>query len=291
MNLARIRDNQRRSRARRKEYLQDLEVRFRNCEQMGVEASAEIQAAARRVVDENKRLRALLKQRGLSDADIDSCPIEPTAASASLTASAKNLESLLATRRTCTPGSCGPSQRCSPPANSSPVTPMTTKNEIDFTTRTPSITSPLPLLEPMSAVGTQEYLQNTYLNSLTSHTGHLSQENFLPDFSNPDHFSTDHMINYDNLSLHPSPTTYPSPSTYPSLSTWDNTCSYHSTQPLDPSQATQPCRTTVGILRSIDQRAGDEVERQLGCGVGQECQVPTQHVFDILSRIPGLGAS
>ncbi|KAF1821778.1 uncharacterized protein K489DRAFT_299098, partial [Dissoconium aciculare CBS 342.82] len=63
---ARIRDNQRRSRARRKEYLQDLEVRFRNCEQLGVEASAEIQAAARRVVDENKRLRMLLKQRGLS---------------------------------------------------------------------------------------------------------------------------------------------------------------------------------------------------------------------------------
>ncbi|KAF2083285.1 hypothetical protein K490DRAFT_18352, partial [Saccharata proteae CBS 121410] len=63
---ARIRDNQRRSRARRKEYLQELETKYRNCEQKGVEASAEIQAAAKRVLEENRRLRALLRQQGLS---------------------------------------------------------------------------------------------------------------------------------------------------------------------------------------------------------------------------------
>ncbi|KXL43590.1 hypothetical protein M433DRAFT_69513, partial [Acidomyces richmondensis BFW] len=65
-NLARIRDNQRRSRARRKEYLQELESKYRQCEQLGVEASAEIQAAAKKVVEENRRLRALLKQQGFS---------------------------------------------------------------------------------------------------------------------------------------------------------------------------------------------------------------------------------
>ncbi|KAF2459235.1 hypothetical protein BDY21DRAFT_275531, partial [Lineolata rhizophorae] len=63
---ARIRDNQRRSRARRKEYLQELEGKFRNCQQLGVEASAEIQAAARKVLEENKRLRSLLRQKGLT---------------------------------------------------------------------------------------------------------------------------------------------------------------------------------------------------------------------------------
>ncbi|CAD0016985.1 unnamed protein product [Aureobasidium pullulans] len=70
-NLARIRDNQRRSRARRKEYLQELETKYRSCEAVGAEASAEIQAAARKVLDENKRLRRLLRQQGFSDADID----------------------------------------------------------------------------------------------------------------------------------------------------------------------------------------------------------------------------
>jgi hypothetical protein len=69
-NLARIRDNQRRSRARRKEYLQELEARLRQCELQGIEASAEIQLAARRVADENKKLRMLLNQNGVGDDNI-----------------------------------------------------------------------------------------------------------------------------------------------------------------------------------------------------------------------------
>ncbi|KAJ6444409.1 kyphoscoliosis peptidase [Purpureocillium lavendulum] len=66
-NLARIRDNQRRSRARRKEYLQELEQRLRACELQGIEASAEVQVAARRVAEENKQLRELLNRYGFSD--------------------------------------------------------------------------------------------------------------------------------------------------------------------------------------------------------------------------------
>ncbi|KAJ8108875.1 hypothetical protein OPT61_g7866 [Boeremia exigua] len=69
-NLARIRDNQRRSRARRKEYLQELEAKLRGCEQLGIEASSEIQSAARKVLDENRKLRSLLLERGVSEADI-----------------------------------------------------------------------------------------------------------------------------------------------------------------------------------------------------------------------------
>lgn len=68
--MARIRENQRRSRARRKEYLQELEGRWRRCEQAGAEASSELQAAARRVADENKKLRALLRERGVRDDDV-----------------------------------------------------------------------------------------------------------------------------------------------------------------------------------------------------------------------------
>ncbi|KAI9724151.1 MAG: hypothetical protein M1812_000870 [Candelaria pacifica] len=70
-NLARIRDNQRRSRARRKEYLQELEGKYRNCELLGVEASSEIQTAARRVAEENKKLRALLREKGVYDREVD----------------------------------------------------------------------------------------------------------------------------------------------------------------------------------------------------------------------------
>lgn len=69
-NLARIRDNQRRSRARRKEYLHELEAKLRSCEQVGIEASSEIQMAARKVLDENRKLRGLLYDRGASEPEI-----------------------------------------------------------------------------------------------------------------------------------------------------------------------------------------------------------------------------
>ncbi|KAI9804232.1 MAG: hypothetical protein M1826_004874 [Phylliscum demangeonii] len=66
-HLARIRENQRRSRARRKEYLRELEARWHRCEQAGAEISQEMQAAARRVADENRQLRLMLRWRGVRD--------------------------------------------------------------------------------------------------------------------------------------------------------------------------------------------------------------------------------
>jgi hypothetical protein len=66
-NQQRIRDNQRRSRARRKEYQQELEARLRNYELQGIGASREIQEAARKVTDENNKLRSLLIQYGIDD--------------------------------------------------------------------------------------------------------------------------------------------------------------------------------------------------------------------------------
>ncbi|KAF1347999.1 hypothetical protein BDV97DRAFT_298634, partial [Delphinella strobiligena] len=114
-SLARIRDNQRRSRARRKEYLQELESKNRVCEAIGVEASAEIQAAARRVLDENTRLRQLLKQHGLSDADIDGFSTSSASSPSSnrsdlpdkshFPAPSATLNSLLQSRKQCTPSS------------------------------------------------------------------------------------------------------------------------------------------------------------------------------------------
>jgi hypothetical protein len=282
-NLARIRDNQRRSRARRKEYLQDLEVRFRNCEQLGVEASAEIQAAARRVVDENKRLRLLLKQRGLSDADIDNAPIDSDAAGASLTASARSLESLLSVKRICSPGGCAPSQGASSPNVASPTTSVTTVSETDFNTSPRPAPTSNPHTDPNPAPNARDYLQSAYLTKSASHAPSFSQDTLFPpqpayNFNNIPTSMYNNNINSLDTSFQAGATS------------WEP-CNFSTTQTLpSPDSDTQGCRTAVGILRSIDQRAGDEVERQLGCNYGQECQVPTQHVFDILSRIPGLGA-
>ncbi|KPM42389.1 hypothetical protein AK830_g4161 [Neonectria ditissima] len=66
-NLERVRDNQRRSRARRREHLLELEHRIRSYELNGIEASTEVQQAARRVAEENRLLRALLSRHGFGD--------------------------------------------------------------------------------------------------------------------------------------------------------------------------------------------------------------------------------
>lgn len=69
-NAARVRDNQRRSRARRKEYLQELEAKVRHYEKHGVQAAKEIQDAARVVLEENRALKAELQElKRLREAD------------------------------------------------------------------------------------------------------------------------------------------------------------------------------------------------------------------------------
>ena len=62
---ARVRDNQRRSRARRKEYTLGLEERLRRFESLGVEVTREVQAAGRKVAAENALLWSLLRHHAL----------------------------------------------------------------------------------------------------------------------------------------------------------------------------------------------------------------------------------
>ena len=67
----RNRENQRRSRARRKDYIQELEQRLRQYEVAGVKATAEVQAAARKVSEENSGLRSLLEICGVDAGRIE----------------------------------------------------------------------------------------------------------------------------------------------------------------------------------------------------------------------------
>ena len=67
----RLRENKRRSRARQKEYLQQLERRCRDYEQSDVQATVEMQVAARKVAEENRLLRSLLKKMGAEDAMVN----------------------------------------------------------------------------------------------------------------------------------------------------------------------------------------------------------------------------
>lgn len=69
--LLRNRENQRASRARRKGYIEDLERRVRAYEAEGIAATSSVQAAARRVAEENFWLRQMLGAQGLAKNDVD----------------------------------------------------------------------------------------------------------------------------------------------------------------------------------------------------------------------------
>lgn len=71
MAALRNRENQRRSRARRKDYIQELEQRLRQYEIAGVKATAEVQGAARKVSEENICLRSLLGIYGVDNGRIE----------------------------------------------------------------------------------------------------------------------------------------------------------------------------------------------------------------------------
>ncbi|KAK6391593.1 hypothetical protein LTR65_004428 [Meristemomyces frigidus] len=269
-NLARIRDNQRRSRARRKEYLQELEVKYRSCEQAGVEASAEIQAAARRVVDENKRLRQLLKQQGLSDADIDGMPVDvpenpqyPTAAS--------GLESMIAQRRSCGSGSdwgggaasgrrfsCDPSPPAQPASAQQHLpqqSQLQTQQPQSQLLPQPVATPNLQVLSPLSAVSgeisTPKHAQ--FATSQTESYGSTIPAHQLP-------------LDYD-FQFHDS-------------FAWDN--QYHVSQPETGNSSS--CYVAAGAIRNIKPDIGYELETELGCGDGRECDVPNSHIFSIMDR-------
>ena len=149
-SLNRIRNNQRRSRARRKEYLQELEEKLRKCESMGVEASMEIQASARIVAEENKRLRALLQSRGIMSQEIDTA-IGAPGASTSAPPSTDILEAKLSTKKLCGGNrckiGCSPQQPeiPSPLQTSSGPRVGTCKRPLALMPLTTTLTHPLPL--------------------------------------------------------------------------------------------------------------------------------------------------
>ncbi|KAI0847382.1 hypothetical protein F5Y00DRAFT_117377 [Daldinia vernicosa] len=67
---ARLRRNQRNSRARKQAYIQNLEKQWNECMRLGAQATIEMQKEAQRVQEENRLLRTLLHDQGFDDVAI-----------------------------------------------------------------------------------------------------------------------------------------------------------------------------------------------------------------------------
>ncbi|KAF2723791.1 hypothetical protein K431DRAFT_282485 [Polychaeton citri CBS 116435] len=277
-NLARIRDNQRRSRARRKEYLQELEEKYRQCEQVGIGASAELQAAARRVLDENTRLRELLKKHGLSDAQIDQTryPENPQYPSA-----ATSLETMLSIRRPC--GSCCGSGSGSSEAGSrkqsSPSAALTRQQDPVASPETEALPSQLQV-PAMYHEGELSGSSNL-LHAIAPSNFPILPDNTLAQYNGQpgqapqpqEQQYVDQNVQYGNEYFWDAPY---SNQNFPELTN-------HNLSGADSSS----CHAAASAIRTMEPDAGLEVEQELGCRPGEDCNVPNAEIFKIMDRYHG----
>lgn len=295
-NLARIRDNQRRSRARRKEYLQELEARLRQCELHGIEASAEIQMAARKVADENRKLRELLSLQGIGEdgvlAYLQSSPAgdapmgsQPTSRSAPVQA----LQQMLQTRRPC----------CSDAHTGLPVNGGQSESRESSLTSISTSNSPWDLNPP----ATSGALHHT--GKATPHqfmTPSSTTRSTVSSISHHSHHSVPHhqRLAATPLSRNPSPTSVVNTSQMfeldPQLSQ-SNTYISHQSMPqyLQPHGAPEgiyiptdtnnsSCVFAANMITTMAGGDPNSVSADLGCLPGMDCDVDNQLVFNIMDR-------
>jgi len=303
-NLARIRDNQRRSRARRKEYLQELEARLRQCELQGIEASAEIQVAARKVADENKRLRGLLAQHGIGDDSIEahlrtSPTTDLTAGYGGSSAAVQVLDQLLQTRKACCADGSGPN------------TQMGTRG--DSRDSSASVTTVQSLWDPI-------YLQNMNTRNLsgsipgekaassahqfmTPGTSTASRTSSVSLGHSPNHILSNQlaqahmprnpgssmhrhqMFDFDSELLSNPSFSHQNSGEKHLQSTQTHNASMYSPHP--PSNNVNNCNYATDMITTMAGVDPSTVRADLGCLPGMDCDVDNHLVFNVMDRYSG----
>ncbi|KAK5741925.1 hypothetical protein LTR17_003673 [Elasticomyces elasticus] len=226
----------------------EIEAKYRTCEQTGAEASAEIQQAARRVLEENKRLRELLKHQGLSDTEIDKFlyekPDNPQYPSATTVA----LENMIGQRRPCGPGSA-----CS--------TSSSIQDAVQGSSRVSAQQNHTPyprnLTSPPSTASTGMHTPIAMHTPAFQHPAQSYDAGSVVDV--PD----GHRMNYDDPFI------------------WNE---QYAMPNIPVSTETSSCYVAADAIRSIKPDVGYSLEMELGCGDGRECHVPNTQIFSIMDR-------
>lgn len=251
-NLARIRDNQRRSRARRKEYLQELEGKYRNCELLGVEASSEIQAAARRVAEENKLLRLLLLQRGVPESEIDDYlgrSFDQPQPASGLTA----LDSMLSARKPCS----GDRHGCSPNLSASSSSSIPSK--------------PISMSPPVA----------TNLSAHSQQSPMVWSDASLATFAQS-YPNTDVTFNVEDFSR----TGYELAPAASDL--WPEPTGYEFSKEINTDANMSSCTVATSIIRNMGAGVSSEqVKVELGCTSDMDCKVDDSTLLRVMDRYSG----
>ncbi|CAO2654569.1 Nn.00g113020.m01.CDS01 [Neocucurbitaria sp. VM-36] len=262
-NLARIRDNQRRSRARRKEYLQELETKLRSCEQVGIEASSEIQSAARRVLDENRKLRALLHERGVSEPEVVVALGGPPDRPYEQISSAPTLNAMLERRITCNMVS----------STSSPTPSHTRASSMPrHLPSVPPITIPAPRPTALSCCDSPSP------SSMVSSMGTPPPASYSTSFYTAPMTPSAAEMKADDVRYN-----YPYEQPYNNSWTYSNDYNYV-TEPVT-YYSTSSCVDAANIIRTMRSDVGPELEADLGCRAPeQHCYVNNNVVFNMMDK-------
>jgi len=307
-NLARIRDNQRRSRARRKEYLQELESKLRQCELQGVEASSEIQTAARKVAEENKKLRALLSQQGVRDESIETYLQTSSTDDMVIggqyggqSQAVQVLEHLLTMRKACCLDGNNPAagQSCDRESSGSITTTRSvwdpTQNEntqrrsgnqqaarlatMQYVTPNGSTTSSTDL----GGNERHRMQQQQHHQRLVPMQGRHLSPGSNTSSQNHQMFDYDQQFSLSNQS-------YPPVQSNPSKHQYSSVQQSEIYVPTTSSPNVNNCNFAADMITTM---AGindsSAVRADLGCGPGIDCEVDNQLVFNVMDRYSGVG--
>jgi hypothetical protein len=230
-------------------------VKLRSYEQIGIGASSEIQCAARRVLDENRKLRALLLQRGVSESEV--------VAGIGGISMAPKLNAMLDRRIT---------------------TNMTTSTSspVPSHTRAASIPRHMPSVPPISIP--QPRPTALSCNDSPSPGSMASSMSTPPPVSYPATFYTT-SITPSSVEIKSEDVQYDYPYDQPYDSTWAYSSDYSYTADPATYYSASSCVDAANIIQTLRSDAGPELEVDLSCRTpDQHCYINNTAVFNMMHK-------
>jgi hypothetical protein len=231
---------------------------------MGIEASAEIQSAARRVLDENRKLRTLLHERGVSDSELVVAMGGPSDRSYDHTSAASCLNAMLDRRITCAVPSI-------PSCTSSPAS---THSSLVGLSPHASTVPPLAIPVPRSAA--------LHGNDLPSPHSSVSGMDSPASFHGGPFYRSP-MTPGPEAKAEDVPPYIPYDQAYSDSWAYQDSTQYVA----DPISYynTSSCVDAANIIRTMRSEAGAEYEDDLGCRASrQEFQMNNPAMFTVMDR-------
>jgi hypothetical protein len=245
--------------------MHELEAKLRSYEQIGIEASSEIQYAARRVVEENRKLRSLLHERGVSEAEVAAALEGTSDRHYKHTSTANRLHAML-----------------EPRTNNSLTS--STSSPVPSYTRAASMSRPVPSLPHVTVPPSRPTTLSC--NDSPSPTSVVSSMGTPPPTSYPAMLYTTPMkpstvqiksehVQYD----------YPYEQAYSSAWAYSSDCNYTAEPASYYNNAS--CVDAANIIRTMRPSLGPELEDDLGYHTSdRHCFVNNATVFNMMDRYP-----